>query len=421
MFEIILLVIGLYALLLKKEEWTITIMVFLAFRLVGLGDGMLVEGTLARLNAALILMFALWIYCKQNYRIQNVLTPELQSVFSFQKYLFIYVVINVVIDFIINGIDLWSVLRTSRHWVFLLTFVPISMLPAKVLKQSVYNLFIISMLVTVVIVIEQYTGFHYFTRNHSISGMGSDGFRGAIPTTFAVLFIFMLYNGYKSFDFKKKFGYLGIIMLTVLRSAIRSQFIGIAAGVVISAYYTSRNKIFSIVKVATLGVVLLGTLYATPVLRNRFLEADEVKYGINEDSEGTFAFRINLITERFEYLCGDPIKLMFGVGSVANEDFTGHRFNLNTLAPFDSGDTCWVAILCRLGLIGTILLVILLVKYINFFSRHKLNNLFAMSMMCYLIIWLFPISFASYEMQCGYFWILPAIFAKLVSDENQKI
>lgn len=418
MFEILLLIIGLCTLLSKRVEWTITIMMVLAFRLIGLGNGMLKEGMLSRLNAALILMVALWVYCKCYYKKPSTLKSELQSVFSFQKYLLIYMILTVAIDFIIHGIDLWSVLRTSRHWIFLLTFVPISSLPVEVLKKSVFNLFIVSMLVTGIIVVEQYTGLHYFTVTHSISEMGSEGFRGAIPTTFAVLVIFMLYNGYKAFGVKQKYGYLGVVMLTVLKSAIRSQFLGIAAGVVISAYFTSKNKFASIAKVAVLALALIGALYATPVLRNRIFEAEEVKSGISEDSGGTFAFRVNLITERFEYLSNNPIELLFGVGSVANEDFKGHTFFLNTLAPFDSGDTCWVGILCRMGLIGTIMLIILVIKYISFFSRYKLHDIYAISMMCYLITWLFPMSFASYEMQCGYFWILPAIFAKIVSDEN---
>lgn len=104
----------------------------------------------------------------------------------------------------------------------------------------------------------------------------------------------------------------------------------------------------------------------------------------NIEIEGTFAFRIAMLMERWFYLKDRPVEALVGVGSIHEESpHNNFMFSLGTAntaywanhCQIESGDITWVPILLRYGLIGVSLYLFLLLAWC-FQSYHLLylNN-----------------------------------------------
>ena len=136
MFGIAIFLIAIFLLITNKRiDWVVTIIMFLAFGYLGQNRGILADFD-QYFNAYLILIVLLWIHVKKHYKNTEGNNIGQASLYSGFIALFCYVIFTVIIDVFINQIDLWSVLRTSRHWVLLLSFIPIRLIPSNIIYKS---------------------------------------------------------------------------------------------------------------------------------------------------------------------------------------------------------------------------------------------------------------------------------------------
>lgn len=104
----------------------------------------------------------------------------------------------------------------------------------------------------------------------------------------------------------------------------------------------------------------------------------------NIEAEGSFAFRIAMLMERWLYIKDDPVETFVGVG-VIHEESPNNRFKFSigtaNLAywanhcQIESGDITWVPILLRYGLVGTgIFLYLLLIWCFQSYGLLRTDN-----------------------------------------------
>ena len=125
-------------------------------------------------------------------------------------------------------------------------------------------------------------------------------------------------------------------------------------------------------------------------------------YDEYENENGTFSFRVFLLTERIHYMFNNPRYAVFGIGTRHEDspktkqqfDFTLGTINHRTfeIGQISSGDLAWVDPLMRFGFFGIALFLYLSWVIIRFlYKRRKYSDLAMSAFMFYLL--LFIISF----------------------------
>lgn len=418
MFGIAIFLIAIFLLITNKRiDWVVTIIMFLAFGYLGQNRGILADFD-QYFNASLILIVLLWIHVKKHYKNTEGNNIGQASLYSGFIALFCYVIFTVIIDIFINQIDLWSVLRTSRHWVLLLSFIPIRLIPSNIIYKSQIQLLWLTVLLDIIILIEGFLGVAYVSIGSQVTMEEISVERGAIPSTFTVFYIFALYNDFGNFGKIKKYGLMSILILTIMKSAIRSYFIAVFLGLSIISLLKSNNIGRSIRNLLIVGICGFAIYNSSGAMKTRMQNADELKASNIEDSDGTFAIRWLSITERYDYISLSPRTLLFGVGNVPSTDFKGHKFITYTDSAFDTGDTCWVGLECRLGIIGTALLVWIMILFIKIMYQHRDRSTYAITLFAYLFCSLTVLSMAGNYMSYGQFWLLPFMYLSFISKNK---
>ena len=426
-FEIIVLFVGIYFIMKKKMDWALTLIVFLALGYMGLGTSSspIRAEILGRLNSALVLSGVFGFYCITHYKSPVGLNGSQVKIHHLLTRFFIYMLFVILLDVLINQTSLWNIFRTQRHWVFLLFWIPLCRLPREVLEKTILHLYLLTIIISCIIFLEGATGFHIFTHGYIDNSTSVvDLERGALSCVTAMLYIFMLYAGYGKVSKWVKYSFILVMVYTIAESAVRSAFLALAFGMLIMAYYLSKNTAKTMGQVIVAVLLLVGIVYATPALRTRLIETEDISVAVKSggEVEGSMSYRSLMLIERIEYISKNSREFLFGVGSIPSDEFVGHVFRINSESPFDSGDISWTAIVCRTGMIGTIFFIYMTVMIALFFLKNRHKSLYALPMAAYLIIWLFPMSFASSNMQFGQFWILPLIFANMVvKDKTERI
>lgn len=418
MFGIAIFLIAIFLLITNKRiDWVITITMVLTFGYLGLNRGILADFD-QYFNASLILIVLLWIHAKKHYKNTEENNIGQASLYSGFIALFCYVIFTVIIDVFINQIDLWSVLRTSRHWVLLLSFIPIRLIPSNIIYKSQIQLLWLTILLDVIILLEGFFGVAYVSIGSKATMEEVSVVRGAIPSTFTVFYIYALHNDFGNLGKIKKYGLMSILILTILKSAIRSQFIAVFLGVAIISLLKSKNIGSSLRNLLLVGLCGLVIYNNSGAMKTRMENAAELQASSLEESDGTFAIRWYSITERYDYISLSPQTLLFGVGSVPNEDFKGHGFISYPDSAFDTGDTCWVGLECRLGIVGTLFLIWVMIMFIKIMYRQRNRSPLALTMFAYLICSLAVLSMAGNYMSYGQFWLLPFLYLSFISKKR---
>ncbi len=120
-------------------------------------------------------------------------------------------------------------------------------------------------------------------------------------------------------------------------------------------------------------------------------------YDEYENEDGTFSFRIFLLTERVHYMFNNPRYAVFGIG-MRHEDSpkTRQQFNFvlgtinhrtKEIGQISSGDLAWVNPLMRFGFFGIALLLYMSWEIIRFlYKRWKDSDLAMSSFLFYLLL-----------------------------------
>lgn len=421
--DLLLLVIALlYIITNRKTEWVLTIMLALSTSLFQawkfFANAMLIPNMY---DGALVILLALLIKYRNN---KPTLPAEYRNLTKYVKFFGCYIVLLIFLDIILNNISIISVLKTSRHWLFLLAIFVIPKIPVITLKKTLYIVMNITLVISAIIGFEFFTGNYYFTEINYENGVA----RGALPSTFALFYTMVLACNYYKINKARRYTYLAILILSLLASSTRSIALAIVFGFMICIYFCSRNKANSFGKMFLFIFVAGAVTMFTPGLKERFSQLNtELRASrTNNDVDGNTTFRLMHFAERFEYLQERPMQLMFGVGNVIEEDFPDifylGLFNESEqrTTQLDTGDITWSPVLMRLGVIGIVLFLILALKATKCAATHIPDKL-AVVTTAYLAITFIILSFAGTSCYRGSFWILPALCMCIIGYNHHKI
>lgn len=251
------------------------------------------------------------------------------------------------------------------------------------IKGAFKNICVITV-VHCVLYLLQYVGINLFVGENYLNE-GTSTLRNGTPAALPLLFLLQLYV-FK--NYKQAF----LFVIPMFGGAARGMLVALATG--FAAFYRKlifKPKYFIIIAVT---VVISYTAY------NQFLAKDYQRYDVSFTQEiakafdpktltdysayagsgnnafsfkdnGTFAFRISMVLERFSYLLHNPQYLPFGVGMVAEESENNNfRFFLGTAnemyrsgyCMIASNDIVWSSVVLRYGLFGIIFWILFFIN-----------------------------------------------------------
>lgn len=195
-----------------------------------------------------------------------------------------------------------------------------------------------------------------------------------IPT---LTFFYVFYVLKSSYTHKYRYlllaFFMGILLLTFVRSMLIAVIIGIAVFLLINK---NRKQSISLLLVSLLflPIVFNAIDRKSEASSSSVSTIDDIKMifsGVEnlrrvDSNSGTFSFRIGMFVERLDYLIKHPQYLLTGVGTIHEDSpkcYRRFRFYLGTYSEeryfekciIESGDIAWVPIVLRYGLLGLFL------------------------------------------------------------------
>ena len=372
---------------------------------------------LALVLAVLIIIVVYFRYPKRVY------STEFRRLTRYVLFFLAYIVLTIIFDFLLNGIDLWSVLRTSRHWLMLLMLIPLIRIPYSQLEKVLRTLFFITIAVSAIIVFEYLSGHYYFTREayESYSGV-SLVTRGSLPSTYALLYVLLLSMGYGSRNKIVRYGLIALLSFSLLLSATKSIALGLFLGFVILVSLKSKSVGGAIGRILLVTTLTLGVVSILPDLRQRLIIGQQ---SLGKVDDGSMTFRWLLTQERFHYIAQKPETLVFGIGNVTEDHFKGtfqigHIDSEGEMAMLDTGDIAWALALLRLGLLGTVLWVGLSLVFVWCFHKRK-EEFYSIPLISFLLLNLLVLSLAGTTSYMGTYWIVPLISLSIVHQTEEEV
>ena len=286
----------------------------------------------------------------------------------------------------------------------------------------------------------QYVGINLFVEENYLNE-GSSTLRNGTPPALPLLFLLQLYV------FKNRKQML-LFVIPLFTGAARGVLVALFTGfAVFYRKYILKPKYFISI------VIFVSISYAA---YNQFLAKDYQRYDVSFTEEigkafdpktlmdysayagsgdnafsfkdnGTFAFRISMVLERFVFLINNPQYLPFGVGMVAEEsDNNNFMFFLGTAnentrkgyCMIASNDIVWSSVVLRYGLFGIIFWILFFIKTNKIFQLDK-KSLWAQAGYIYWVFCIFN-SFGS-DAILRATWLLPFYLLITYCQKEKKI
>lgn len=405
----------------KRIEWPISGMLVLSNDYLGIGKffkdhhlNYFQPHDLGLVLLVLILIVVVFRYHQVNK------SREVKKINRYISVFFVFLFLTIIVDLFANDIDLWSVARTSRHWLMLLACVPLMRVPKSNLENVIKILYYLTLAVSTIIVFEFLTGSYFFTSEARTSIEGV--VRGALPSTYALFYVLLIAMGFGNQKAIVRYAILALLTFSLLISATKSIALGLFVGFVILMFFKSKTIVGAFSRIVVVSVLALTVVSLMPSLRTRLIYGRDNFGSVND---GSTTFRMMLAEERFIFIKQDPVTLIFGIGNVTEDNFhgsfqVGHVNQDGEQAQLDTGDIAWALAFLRLGLIGTILWVGLSIVFTMSFIRKKDERL-SIPLASYLLLNLFVLSFAGTTIYNGVYWVIPLICLNIVYPLNNRL
>lgn len=409
----------------RKIEWPIVGMLILANNYLGIGGFFEQKGLNVfthPMDLALVLLMIFIVVVIIRYKSVNE-SYEVKRMHGYIKLFLAYLVLITLIDLLRNNIGLWLVLRTSRHWLMLLMFIPLVRIPSDNLEKALKILYYITIIVSVIIVFEFLTGLYYFTEESYERYAGSMIVtRGALPSTYALFYVLMLAMGYGTSKRLVRYFIIALLTFSLLLSATRSIALGLFLGFAILMFLKSKSIVGAFNRILAVSVLALAVIVLLPSLRYRLIEG---RNSFGNVDDGSITFRMLLVKERYNYIANDPTTYMFGIGNLTEDQFKGdfqigHIDSEGRQLQLDTGDISWALVFLRLGIVGTVLWIGLTLMFVWCFMRRR-DDLYSIPLVSYLLLNLVVLSLAGTTMYMAPYWIVPLICLNIVSQKNIMI
>jgi len=413
--DLLILFIGTLLVLKHKYAWALLSLLALTTSYFGVGSNFSLFPVKHNVSDSGLILFVFMSFYLLS---RNKFVLKRNKMTFYVRIFYIFLFISFLIDLFFNHINIISIIKTSRHWIFLSSVWVFYFIPRQETEKLIRYLLNITFIISIFLLFDFFLGLGILKHiNPQQIAPGMVAKRGAIPSTFTVFYILLLFSNYLKLNARKKYIYLFVLLTVLLVSMIRSWLIATLIGVFIVNIYNNtkinKNNALSIVFILS---ILVGGVVGNSFIKARFVEgfSDINNLNLEGKVEGTFSYRILYATERLEYVISDFQYTLFGIGNVteenANTNFKyGVRNKYGRVAQLDTADIAWPLLFLRLGILGTILYLIFFIKLILYFKSIRKQNLLALTLFSFLTIELLFISLASAELANGSFTLFPIL------------
>ncbi len=319
---------------------------------------------------------------------------------------------------VFNGIDLLSIVKTSRHWIFLSCIWIFALIPVENIKKLIKYLLNALTFAALITIIDFFFNIQLLGKEVKTEYL-NPGFlieRAAIPSVLIIFFILLLFSKYFKFKPKIKYFYISIFSTVLITSMIRSLFLATGLGILLVFILQEKLKLKNLFTGIIVIVVLIFLVMTNPIIQERFGEGlrDIQTFELNSNVQGNFSLRILQMSERIYYISQSLPHAIFGIGNITEQNFPyvftiGIRDEYGMVTQLDTADIAWSLLFLRLGFIGTIIYIAYYINILIRFYKFKLISPLSATMFVYLFITITIISFASSDIAAGQFWIFPIL------------
>lgn len=424
--DLLILIIGIYFVLKRKYALSLLALFILTTSYLGVGSNASSFPVIHNVSDSGLILY---LFISLNLLSKNKFLMRRSKLTSIVGFFYFFLFISFLIDMLFNNINIISIIKTSRHWIFLSSVWFFYYIPRKETEKLIWYLLNITFVISILLLIDFFTGWGILKQinlQQTASGLVSK--RGAIPSTFTVFFILLLFSNYFSLSTRRRYIYLSVLSAVLIVSMIRSWLIATLIGVfIVFIYNNNKNNKSNVLTIVFILSILLVGIVGNSFIKTRFLEGfTEIKnMNLEGEVEGTFTYRIFHTVERLDYINSNFQFALFGIGNVTEEnaktDFQyGIRNENGNVAQLNTADISWSLIFIRLGYLGTIIYLIFLIKLIYFFKSLRKRNLMALTFFSFLTIELFFISLASGELANGSFVLFPVLVYYYLKNYEDK-
>jgi hypothetical protein len=425
--DLLILIISILLLVKKKIVWVLFSIILLTTNYLGAGSNLSsfpVNHNVS--DSGLILFIALYVYLlyNNNFRIKT------STIGKFVFIFYIFLFISILIDLTFNRIGFSSILKTSRHWIFLSAIWIFTYINSLEITKLISYLLKATIIITTIMLFEFVSGIKVFPNEivSSVSQAGQEYTRASIPSTFTLFFLFLLFTNYFQISKQKKNVYIAILVSIIIASMIRSFFAAMVIGITLNLWLNGKSKLRNLKVAFSIVTVLTIIILATPIVRERFITGfEEIKsFKTDDNIEGNFSFRVLLTLERVVYVFEKPQYIMFGIGNITEKNFPdkfliGLKDDEGKTIQIDTGDIAWALFFLRLGILGTLIYLLFYFKLLRSFYNFASQNSLYLAMFVFLIVNIFPLSFTGSIITQGHFWLLTFLIYSLTNrDKNNE-
>jgi hypothetical protein len=424
--DIIILIISLLLLFRGKLAWVLLGLLALTTSYLGAGTNLSTFPFTHNVSdSGLILYLALFLYIlkKNNGKLKK------SSIGKYLIAFYIFLLISIFIDIKLNNIDLISIIKTSRHWIFLSCVFIFYYIPTEDVEKLFIYLLRATAIISGIILIEYLTGTKIIDIStvSEVSETGHEFTRGAIPSTFTLFFLILLIGNYFKFNRKIKYFYIILLLAVILASMIRSMLVASVISIIMIVLLKEKLKIKNIMLTIATLIILITIIFSIPPIKQRFSNGieDMTSLNIDKNINGSFSYRIFHLAERINYISSKQQYSIFGIGNIDEKDFKDvfiigiKDSDTQKVWQLVTPDIAWSTLFLRLGYLGTFVYILFYFSTLRLY-QFRIQSSLALTLFIYLVISLVMISFASWDISQGQFMILPMLAYFYITKTNNE-
>lgn len=345
----------------------------------------------------------------------------------------LFIVCLIGISYYTYHIPFVEIIRTSRYYLFALSYFVLRRLTKEDISSILKILFCIVIFQSILFTIQGFTGIALL--------IGAESHKSAkLITRFynspLMLYFFVFYGIFNN-PFTGKYKYISALICIVcvympLHRSLTISFILI----LILGLFLKMGKIKQFINylpmlllcviplVAVMGAQLASRTMndINSVTTGEFVDIEEIELG----EESTLLFRIAHFYERYMHILEKPIETAFGSGLMAEEsNYTNKKFDFivglenektGEIVQLETSDIAWSNLIIRYGIIGTLIYLTIYISIMIFYYKHRKVR-YALSTFLYLLLLLFT-SITSNQLYYVYMLVFPLMFFDMTLEKN---
>lgn len=331
--------------------------------------------------------------------------------FKLVRYLFYFVLIDVVVSLFVYKYAPGTVIRVFRSYLFLLCYLLFSAYDIKQLNKLMIILVWITFVQSLLYDLQNVVGTELLNEGLDEASTVSEANAGGLMRFYNVpVFLLAAYAYLMVFrnQFSKTAWWLlvltfaSVLLLSLHRSLLISFLL-----VTLLSYLRNLNKYQRGILVAFTAVMLVISINILPErmangvdnlasLGNLSMDKGYVNANYTPSmGENTTMYRAFHFLERFQYVLESPIRVFFGIGFLTEDAPQASQLNFivgiqkdddpGSVNQIDTGDITWSRLILQLGLIGSFLYMYMIVFYMVLFFKKSKNNDFAFAGAIFLL------------------------------------